>query len=241
MKMLDRLLVVLLLVGLWSCNKEYDPTPDYLEAVYPIESGKFRVYHVVDTIFETANSDLLEGQTYYKRELTGDTEEDLLGRDVHTMRIDVSPDTLGTPDNPSYNWSYRELWTQYADEDFYERIEGNTRFLVMRNPPYPNSTWDGNLFNNQNPQIYEFKNIDTTVTVQGNTYTNCVFVEQQEFYRPVADTNGPIFIIEHAYEIYAPGIGMIKKYYKSLEAQNGVFTPESRILLEELVAHNFDI
>ena len=80
MKMLERLLVVLLLVGLWSCNKEYDPTPDYLEAVYPIESGKFRVYHVVDTIFETANSDLLEGQTYYKRELTGDTEEDLLGR-----------------------------------------------------------------------------------------------------------------------------------------------------------------
>lgn len=231
----------LLACGLFACNREYDPTPDYLDQIYPIQEGKYRIYHVTDTIFETSSSQLFEALTYYKRELTEGTETDLLGREVNKLRIDVSPDTLGTLDNPSYAWSFSELWTQFADDDFYEQTEGNTRYLVMRNPPYLGSTWDGNLYNNNGPRIYEFTQLDTSLTLFGNTYPNCVFVQQQEFYKPVSDSTGPIFLIEHAYEIYAPGIGKVVKYSKFLEAQDGVFEPDSRILLEVLVDHNYDL
>ena len=133
------------------------------------------------------------------------------------------------------------MWTQYADDEFYERTEGNTRYLVMRNPPYPGSTWNGNLYNNLDAESYEFLNLDTAVTLNGVTYDNCVFIEQQEFYKPVQDSLGPIFIIEYAYEIYAPGIGKIVRYFKNYVLRDGIpDDEESLIYYEELVAHNYE-
>lgn len=231
---------LLLLTGLAACNRTYDPTPEHLEMIYPIQDGKQRIYHVVDTVFETSNSSLLESRTYYKREVTEGTEEDLLGREVSKLWLYESPDTLGTPDVPQFDWTFTELWTQYLGDEYAERTEGNTRYLPLRIPPYPKSTWNGNLYNNQTPQTYQYVNIDTTVTLNGATYENCVFVLQQEYYRPVQDSSSAIFIIEHAYEIYAPGIGKIVRYFKDFEMQSGVIDPESRIYMEVLVSHNYD-
>lgn len=223
-----------------ACNRTYDPTPDHVDKVFPIQDGKYRSYYVVDTVYETSNSQLFEALTYYKRELTEGTEEDLLGREVSKLWIYRSPDTLGTPANPEFNWTYNDLWTQYRADDFSERIEGNIRYLVLRNPPYEGSTWNGNLYNNEGSRIYRYANIDTTVTVQGVTYENCVYVLQQEYYRPVQDSSAAIFIVEHAYEVYAPGIGKILRYFKQFEMQSGVVNPESRIFREELIDHNYD-
>ncbi len=236
-------LFTFLLVGLAflaSCNRTYDPTPEYVDRIFPLDDGKYRIYHVVDTVFETAISGEFEEQVYYKRELVDGTELDLLDREASKLWIHRSPDTLGTPDNPEYNWTYHDLWTVYKGDEYSERIEGNTRYLVLRNPAYPNATWDGNLFNNEAQQTYRYTNIDTTVTVQGTTYENCVFVLQQEFYQPIADSTGAIFISDYSYEIYAPDVGMIVRYFKTYLRQNNVVVAEdSRIFREELVEHNF--
>lgn len=237
-----KLLSFVLLLGVaWTgCNRTYDPTPEHLDNIYPVQEGKHRIYHVVDTVFETANSSLLEANTYFKKEVTEGTETDLLGREVSKLWLYESPDTLGTMQQPQFDWTFTELWTQYLGEEFAERIEGNTRYLTMRVPPYPNSTWDGNLYNNLTAQTYQYINIDTTVEVNGTRYENCVFVLQQEYYKPVQDSSFAIFIIEHAYEIYAPGIGKIVRYFKDFEMQSGTIEPASRIYQETLVAHNYE-
>lgn len=232
-----------LLIGLTflaSCNRTYDPTPEYVERIFPLDDGKYRIYEVKDTVFETATQGEYEALSYYKREMVDGTEIDLLDREVSKLWIHRSPDTLGTPDNPVYDWSYHELWTMYRGEEYSERIEENTRYLVQRNPAYPDASWDGNLFNNENQQTYRYTNIDTTVTVQGVTYENCVFVLQQEFYQPIADSSGAIFISDHSYEVYAPDVGMILRYFKVYLRQNGdVIAEDSHIFREELVEHNF--
>lgn len=232
-------LCLLLVIGS-GCNRTYDPTPDYISTIFPLDEGKFRVYTVIDTLWETTVSADFEVQNYYKQELNGGIETDLLDRETTTLWINRSPDTLGTPDNPVFDWTFDQLWTQYSGDEYSERIEGNTRFLVMRNPAYQGASWNGNLFNDEDQQTYRVTTIDTTVTVQGVTYENCVFVRQQEFYQPVSDSLGPIFISEEAYEIYAPGIGKVRKYFKFYTAQSGDPDAESRILREDLVAHNFD-
>ena len=234
------MIALLLAIGFTACNRTYDPTPEHVDKVFPIEDGKQRIYHVVDTVYETANSQLFEARTYYKQERTDGKETDLLGRDVSKLWIYHSPDTLGTPQNPEFNWEYADLWTQYHGEEFSERIEGNTRYLVLRNPPYGGSTWNGNLYNNEGSQIYRYVNIDTTVEVNGQSYENCVFVLQQEYYRPVADSSAAIFIEEYAFEVYAPGIGKIMRYSKKFEMQSGVVEPDSRIYREVLIDHNYD-
>lgn len=229
-----------------ACRREYDPVSEEVKLVYPIEEGKFRTYFVIDTIYASAT--LEEAKTYYKRELTDGTELDLLDREVSKLWIHTSADTMGQAiPNPVYNWQFSELWTQYLSENYAERIEGNQRYLVLKWPPYEGSTWNGNLYNNGDVQTYQYMNIDTTVTVQGKTYEHCVYVLQVPFRMPVIKTPGapspPFFLIEHAYEIYAPKIGKIVRYSKYYEEQtvNGSLNIDenSRIYLEELVDHNY--
>jgi hypothetical protein len=229
-------LLLALIAVLASCNREYDPTPEYLDRIFPIEEGNQRIYHVIDTSYESSAG--FDATTYYKREEVGGKETDLLGREANTLWIYTSPDTIGTPDNRIYNWDFFELWTTILDEEFAERIEGNIRYLVLRVPPYEGSTWNGNLYNSGEVQTYSYKSIDTTVTVMGQSYENCVYVEQVPFRQPVPTQGGPFFLIEHAYEIYAPDIGKIERYFKYYVEQDGQVVPESRVFHERLVEHN---
>jgi hypothetical protein len=229
-------LLCALAVALSSCNRELDPVAPYLNEIYPIQDGKARIYHVVDTVYATTNSQLFEVRTYFKKEEASGTEEDLLGREVSKLYISQSPDTLPAD---VYRWTFSELWTQYAGEGYAERIEGNVRYLVLRLPPYEFSVWNGNLYNNGDVETYQYMNLDTTVTVQGNTYEHCVYVLQIPYRRPVANQGGTYFVEEHAYEIYAPKIGKIVRYTKLYEEQNGVIQSYSRVYREELVTHTY--
>jgi hypothetical protein len=229
-------LLCALTVLLSSCNREIDPVAPYLNEIYPIQDGKARIYYVVDTVYATTSQQLFEERTYFKKEETSGTEDDLLGREVSKLFISLSPDTLPAD---VYRWTYSELWTQYAGQGYAERIEGNVRYLVLRLPPYEYSSWNGNLYNNGDVQTYQYMNLDTTVTVQGYTYEHCVYVLQVPYRRPVAVRGGTYFLEEHAYEIYAPKIGKIVRHAKFYEEQNGVAEPDSRVYHEELVTHTY--
>jgi hypothetical protein len=226
-----------------SCRREYDPIPATAKTIFPLEDGKYRIYHVIDTSY--ASAQLIDARTYYKRETNNGTETDLLDREVTKIWVDVSTDTLDTNSTPVYRWDFDVLWTQYLDVNYAERIEGNTRYLVLKWPPYPEASWNGNLYNNLDDQTYRYVNIDTTVVVRGKTYEHCVFVLQVPFRMPVIKVPGqqpPFFLIEYAYEIYAPTIGKIVRYDKYYEEQvtNGSvdIKQNSHVFYEELVEHN---
>jgi hypothetical protein len=193
---------------------------------------------VIDTSYESAGTGGLSATTYFKRELTDGTEEDLLGRETHKLWIHTSPDDLGTPEEPVYSWTFNILWTEFSDDQYSERIEGNTRYLVLKNPAYPGATWNGNLYNAGDVQTYQYINIDTTIVLRGKTYEHCVYVLQVPYRQPVPEPCGVYFLIEHAYEIYAPDIGKIVRYSKRYVEQNCDVEKESRVYYEELVDHN---
>lgn len=227
--------IALLSLTFAACNRTYDPVPDYYDNIYPVQDGKERIYHVIDTTYET-NSAVYDASSYYKRETTDGTEEDLLGRNVSKLWLYTSPDTLNG--GLDYDWTFSELWTQYLDKQYAERIEGNQRILVMRIPPYLGSSWNGNLHNNLDVETYTYTNIDSTVTVNGMTFEHCVVVTQIP-YRKAGLKGSTYYHEEEAYEIYAPGIGKIIRYRKFYEEQNGVPVSESHIFHEILVSHNF--
>ena len=87
-------------------------------------------------------------------------------------------------------------------------------------------------------QTYEYTNVDTTVVVNGKTYENCVYVLQVPFRQSGTPTG--FFIEEFAYEIYAPNVGRIEKYYKYYEQQSptDIETEKSYIYHEKLVDWN---
>ena len=212
----------------------------HTELIYPVEIGKYRVSVIADTTYTTAGINAPEVEQYYKKEEIGETELDLSGRELHKIHVFRSEFDLGT----NYDFVQNRVWALYKPQNiigdyFAERIEENQRILVLKFPVYEGISWNGNLYNSLGEQSsyneFFYQNIDTTVVVQGVTYENCVVVIHE-------NTDG--FIRKSfAYEIYAPNIGLIKKYRNTLVMDGPPgkeFNPdESRIYLEELVEHNF--
>lgn len=215
-------LIFLLSMG---CNRKIEHEfPDL--NLYPIIQGKYRIYQVVDTTYNTQGS---IPKFYYKKELTDSNETDLKNRTISRLNI-----YLG---NSLDSLTFSELWTQYLDGAWAERIEGNTKFLVLKFPVKLNDSWNGNEFNDLGKENFTYLNTDTTVIINGVTYPNCVFVQHRL-------NNSSLLTEINTYEIYARGIGKIKRYdnYKKYNLNsNGTrtLTTDSYFYEETLLEHNY--
>lgn len=237
MRQIDRLFTLLILlisfIIISSCNEE-GVSPTALSGdFFPLVEGKFRISEVVDTTFDVRGPIV---DQYVKKELTGSTEVDLLGRTVYLLETFRAE----SGDTGSFDFQPDRVWTQYLDPDstgerFAERIEENIRILVLKFPIFPRVRWNGNLFNNLPSETFRYENLDTTVVINDMAFENCVMVVQQ------ADTNSFINY-KFTYEIFAPNIGRIKRFSRVIvnDGPNGEFNPDrSRIFIEEIVDHNY--
>ncbi len=234
MRLYSLLLIVCGMV-LLHCNRTKEVIAPHTLEIFPLQKGKYRISFVRDTTFNTAGRNKGLADVYFKKEIIGDTEEDLLGRMLHVVEVSRS-DSARYPD---FDFVVSRIYSHYLPENpegnyYAERIEENTRTLVLKFPVYPEVVWNGNQFNNLGPQEFRYQLIDTNVVIRGTTYEQCVMVVQK------ADTNN--FISDKfAYEIYAPQIGLVKKYDRTLvfDGPNGEFNPDrSRVYIEEIEAHN---
>ncbi|MBX3102340.1 MAG: hypothetical protein KF690_07530 [Bacteroidetes bacterium] len=223
-----------------ACTRElkYDrPGPEY----FPLQEGLWRVYQVIDTSFTATTTTTnpygltLDLKPHYRMEKQGSQELDQMGRTLTRL------ETYRTPDTSAANyWEhlvFDELWTLHRNNEFAERIEANIRYQVMAFPIRVNRRWDGNAYNTRNAgpdqQLYTYVNTDTTVTVHGRTYTRCVFIRQRK-------SNTLLFDVD-TYEIYAPGVGLIKRYDRSIiydDVNLSSLTTDSYIRIQTLVEHN---
>ncbi|MDX1907013.1 MAG: hypothetical protein SF053_08240 [Bacteroidia bacterium] len=224
--------VLLTLLALGACERVKVTIKSHTYDIFPHDSGHYRISLVIDTTYNTQGP---VPDTYYKKELLTGEETDLTGRTARLIEVYRSDEKFGT----DYNFVLSRIWQQYlAPEDgrdyYAERIEENVRYVLLKFPVSVGVSWNGNLYNNLGTQAYTYETDDTTVTVQGITYENCVLVVQK------ADTNSFIYD-RFAYEIYAPGIGLIKKYDRNIvnNGPNGEFNAsESYFYQEELLEHN---
>ncbi len=216
-----------------SCNRNKEVIPEAGENLFPVQQGKYLITEVADTTFNSAGPVV---EKYFKKEEIGSTFTDLDDRPIQRIQISRSDYSLGE----NFQFEPFRIWGQFLDTDaesgeyFAERIEDNTRYLVLRFPVFDEARWNGHLFNNLGNRIFNYQSTDTTVTVRGKRYEDCVMVVQR------ADTNSFI-TYSFIYEIYAPEIGKIKRFERTLvnDGPNGEFNPSrSRIYLEELVESN---
>lgn len=234
-RLIYSLLLVFASLVLLNCNREKQIVVPHTLEIFPLETGKYRITYVRDTTFTTAGRDKGLADVFFKKEVIADSEEDLLGRPISAIQVFRSDSFL----YPDYDFKASRVYTQYlepqATGDYYaERIEENQRYLVLKFPAFEGVRWNGNQFNNFGAQEFKYHTIDTNVVIRGITYESCVMVVQK------ADTNN--FISDKfAYEIYAPGIGLVKKYDYTIvnDGPQGEFNPdESHIYIEEIEAYN---
>ncbi len=219
----------ILAVSMWACDGQADLILPHTWDIFPIEEGAQRVTAVVDTTYNTSGP---EEERYFKRETISNEEIDLAGRTIRRLLVDRSDWALGA----AYEWKQDRVWSIHKPDSvngsyFVERNEENKKVLILKFPVYPGIDWNGNLYNQERPQVFRYRRVDTTVTVAAGTFDNCVMVLQR-------DERGSFIRDAYAYEIYAPGVGLIKKYSRNkvFDGPNGEFnSAESRVYQEELV------
>ncbi len=215
-KLLFSLGLIVIALGLTHCNRIKTPVPAYTETIYPLETGQSRIYLVIDTTFTTQDTIV---DKFYMKEVIGEKETDLLGREVFRLETFRSDFDRGT----DYLFVADRVGTVYKDGEFAERMEENQRFQILKFPVYPGIKWNGNLYNGLGEQDYKYQSIDTVIEVNGVTYDPAVFVLES-----LPSDTSSFIKYRLAYQLYAPELGKVMKYdlTKVRDLANNRFNPD---------------
>lgn len=113
-------------------------------------------------------------------------------------------------------WYIKDVWSMKRTATTAEKVEENERFIKLRFPIKEGYTWNGNLYNTQDPWEYKLTNVGQPFTVNGITFAETVTVEQ-------TGTNDPLINKQLGKEVYAKGVGLI---YKELAILEGKTEPD---------------
>ncbi len=224
-------IIILLLWIVPGCDDDTSVIPvvesDFdLTEIYNLDIGSYRIYHVIDTTFNTSGPVVDE---YYKKEELLDISTDLLEREIYLIRN--SRAAVG-----SFEFVPEKVWTLYVPDDrdsglFIERQEDNVRTLDMKYPIARGEIWDANQYNTLKEAQYQYLSTDTTISVTAGSFDQSILILEK------LDTVSVITRTE-AYTVYKPGIGHILRYDKTIitDGPNQEFNPDrSRIYREELI------
>ena len=65
-----------------GCNRYRNPILPHTERIFPLTEGKYKVYSVIDTTYNT-QATLID--TFFRKEWNKGIQEDLLGREAHRL------------------------------------------------------------------------------------------------------------------------------------------------------------
>jgi len=243
-RILRTTLIVLALVcaalSLTRCQREWAAVPEWTRLIFPMDSGKVRIYQVIDSSFDNNGG---KADVFFRRERNAELQPDLLGRNVRRLEVYRSKFADSA-------YSVDRIWTQYKDDQWGERTQENVRVLPLKFPVFDYNIswsdqsqaatlykWNYNMFNQADQLDRMYTAIDSTVTVNGTTYEHCAVVENRPNPGPITEYK--------SYEIYAPNIGLILQYERRMvydkpggNKQQRFNPSESYIHYQYLLTHN---
>jgi len=190
--------ILVLLVGLYSCKvKKEEPSGSYVGYdYYPLTIGSYIIYDVYDTSY--AGSTRID-TLYQLKELIFSSFQE--GEDTKYVLYQYFKKTtdVAWPDQPD------SVWTLVNSSNQLIRTENNISFIKLSFPVKEGLTWNGNARNVYDAHTYTMKKVDQVYNVLGFNYSQTLMVE--------INKSESIINKDFRYEIYARGIGPIKKDY----------------------------
>ena len=214
-----KLIILMMCAGLliFTCckkDKGSNFSVDYQYNVYPIDSGHYVIYDVDSVTFNydciTYHRDTVH---YQMMAMFGDTIHDLLDSVNFRLFYSTRADAHSSWTTPYGTYGLRTTTNLQV-------VENDIRFIKLIFPPKASATWTGNLYVPTTVAYttfqgwnYYFKNVDTTIILNGQTYNHAIVVSEVN--------NINVLNKEVRTEIYAPNVGMIYQEWESLSKQNG--------------------
>lgn len=229
MKNIPTLILATFLFASCSEKEVLPPIQEKLTTYLPAQAGKFRLYEVLDTTYDTRGA---QAKQYLIRENYLSQTTNLNDSLVVVFQRDFLE--LGTG-NRFDSKSLFQYLNAIGGRSYLVRQEDNLAESLLSQPLRKGTQWNGNNFTNLETAIFEIAVMDTTWNLKGKLYPDCVLVKEQI-------NLGSLIRNVEAYSVYAKNIGRILKYRKVLvfDKPNGGFNPDkSFIYREALLSHNY--
>lgn len=205
-----------------SCEKDGEPPKGpYLE-YFPVEPGGSVTYEV-DSIFHDSAVQVHDTSHYWIKETYTKTFVDGEGRTSY--RIERL-----RKDSPSGKWRIEDVWVANRNDQRAEKVEENRRFIKLSFPISAGAQWNGNAYNDLEKQDYEYKAPHKPITIKGRSLDSTVKVLQKNVSN----------LIEKKFvqEVYAKGIGMVKKEEVLLETYTNGDIRKGTEFYMRMIDHN---
>ena len=197
------------LLSLTSCVDDDSPTelPDLGYDYFPLTAGSFYIYRV-DSIYHDQPSPDIAGihdtSRYYVKEVYDTFVTD--GSGDPAMRIERHK-----RNNDTLAWNIVDVWTAKLTPRNAQRVEENRRYIKLGFPVAAKTQWDANALNILDTWTCSYDSIGYERQVGDFLFPRTVRVDQRDFKNLVDD--------QYAYEVYAAGVGLIRRYHRNLTTQ----------------------
>jgi hypothetical protein len=218
----------------FSCGKKTEQIDDYdfqkerlTELLIPLQPGKYITYRVDSTVF-TNFGRTTEVHKYLVKHVVDAQVTDNLDRPSFRVYRYITDSASTQPWQASGSYLITPL------DDRIELIENNLRVIKLHTPVRDGNKWNGNTYLGNDPygSFYGFSNDDnmadwefyfdrglqSSLTIQGKTYTDAYTVQENDESDPVT---GPSDYgsVSFAKEIYSKNIGLVYRELTLWEQQ----------------------
>lgn len=188
-------LFFILLLLFAACQKDEEELPERHYDYFPVEPGHSVTYEV-DSIRHDSALKLHDTSHYFIRESITERFIDQEGRTSYRIE-------RHRKDSMSGEWRIADVWVANRNERRAERVEENRRFTKMIFPIRSGRRWDGNAYNDLSETKYRYRSVHQERRIGNETLDSTVEVLQKDV--------DNLIRTEFAKEVYALGIGMVKK------------------------------
>jgi len=196
-------LIIIVILLLFSCKKKSNNDPvDMQYDYFPIQTGHYIEYDVTEIQHDSIGVIKHDTSHYQLKVVFGDTILDLENQVAQRYSRYVR-------DNSSQTWTFKDLWTTKISNQRAELVEENRRMIKLVFRPTTDKKWDMNAFNELNEQECLYASIDNPFDINGHHFDKTVTVQEADF--------TSLIDYQKSYEVYAKGVGLVKKYYKWLQ------------------------
>ena len=162
---------------------------------FSLKIGSYSEYSVQDILYDDFKN-TIDTLNYQIKEVNESSFKDNLGRNA--IRVDRY-----IRNNDTINWDYLNTWYAAIDAHSVERVENNSRKIVISFPISYDAVWNSNEFNMDYVNNVFYTSFHKPYTINSTRYDSSISIES------VVISNS---VKERAYkEVYVKNIGLVYK------------------------------
>jgi hypothetical protein len=228
-KFIDLVIIIGILAA--SCHKDnFDSTSFTGKSYFPLKTGNEIVYQITEITIDKTSA-IYDTVSYQIKERVDSLFTDASGKPAYRLERYWRIDTTA-------QWVIKDVWVAQISDLNVQKVEENIRYVKLVFPVETEQMWDGNVYNDLDPQDYRILTVNIPETINDLSFDSVATVEQQN--------EESLISKKYAVEKFANNIGLVYKEITDLYSQSMIGSgipieervDEGTIYKQEVISYN---